>query len=130
MTTGAGTFNDVQVAVSPAGAIGSFTVTVVDDGDAACTGTAVGVFSGCGMPTIPTLSEWGLITLLLLLMSYGSIAMVGASKLAGVSTHNLPMPFNANFNLPFNNAIYRKALIITGLLVAIGFALSIAVIGY
>jgi len=77
---------------------------------------------------IPTLSEWGLITLLLLLMSYGSIAMVGIGKLVGITTHNLPMPFNTNFNIPFNSAIYRKALMITGLLVAIGFALSIAVI--
>jgi len=78
---------------------------------------------------IPTLSEWGLITLMLLLMSYGSIAMSAVGRLAGVTTRNVPLPGNKMFSLPFNNSVYRKALLITGLLVAGGFAASIATIG-
>lgn len=74
---------------------------------------------------IPTLSEWGLITLALMLMSYGSIVMAGAGKLAGTSNAQIPM----GFQLPFNAAILRKAFMFTIILAAIGYTMSIVLFG-
>jgi|GEM_PF-2588294 len=79
---------------------------------------------------IPTLSEWGLMTLALLLMTLGAVKMaVGSVALAGVGTKNVPMPFNASFKLPFNMAILRKAFHITAILSLIGFAICFAMYG-
>jgi len=75
MTNGTGMFNDTQTVVTPAGAVGSFNVTVTDDGDAACTTTIISIFDGCITPQIPTLSQWGLISLALLLMIFGAVTL-------------------------------------------------------
>lgn len=72
-------------------------------------------------PMIPTLSEWGLILLALLLLSYGSIVLASNQVLA--SNTRIPMPNKQYFTLPFHKAIFRKALSITALLVFIGFSI-------
>jgi|GEM_PF-4900769 len=72
-------------------------------------------------PIIPTLSEWGLIFLALLLLSYGSIVLASEQVLA--SHTQIPMPNKQYFTLPFHKAIFRKALSMTALLVFIGFSI-------
>lgn len=91
-----------------------------------CTATASQTLSSCSNATdIPTLSEWGLITLALMLMSYGSVVMAGAGKLAGTSNAQIPM----GFQLPFNAAILRKAFMFTGILALMGYTMSIVLFG-
>ncbi len=82
--------------------------------------------SPCSSADIPTLSQWGLITLALMLMSYGSVVMVGAGRLAG--TNNLQLPIGG-FQLPFNAAILRKAFVLTVVLAAVGYTMSIVLFG-
>jgi len=79
------------------------------------------------MPEVPTLSQWGLITLALLLATFGAITM-SATKLAFAGTSTVPMPFT-NINLPFNAAILRKALMLTGIAALIGFVICFAIYG-
>ena len=81
-------------------------------------------------PDIPTLSEWGLITLALLLMTLGAVKMaVGSVALAGTGNKNLPLPGGHSFRLPFDMAIFRKALNVTAILAIIGFAICFAIFG-
>jgi len=54
---------------------GSVTVTVTDDTDATCTLDSTVPFDGCTMPAIPTLSQWGLMSLALLLMIFGALKL-------------------------------------------------------
>ncbi len=81
--------------------------------------------NACPATDIPTLSEWGLITLALMLLSYGSIAMAGAGKLAGSNNMQLPV----GFNIPVNAAILRKAFAFTAILAIMGYACSIIFFG-
>ncbi len=74
---------------------------------------------------IPTLSEWGLITLALMLMTYGSIAMAGLGSLAG--TNNVSTPIG--LQLPVNAAILRKAFVLTAVLALLGYTMSIVFFG-
>ncbi len=132
--TGTGTYGTPSTFPGLAADGSTLTITITDDGDPNCTITeTVTAPAACSMdsPTtdIPTLSEWGLITLMLLLMSYGSIALTATTRLAGVRNRNINLPGGKMFSLPFDNAIYRKALMITALLVAGGFVASIATIG-
>ncbi len=89
-------------------------------------GDSFGECGQCATEEIPTLSEWGLITLALMLMSYGSIVMAGSGALAGANNVQLPI---SNFQLPFNAAILRKAFAITAVIAAIGYTLSIVCFG-
>ncbi len=75
--------------------------------------------------TIPTLSEWGLITLALMLMTYGTLAVAGVGAFAGTSNVNTPI----GFQLPVNAAILRKAFVLTTVLAAIGYGCSIVLFG-
>jgi len=120
----------VAVPVGPLPADGStFTIIVNDDADMMCTDTKGLVLTDCATsPTdIPTLSEWGLITLALLLMTFGSVKMaVGSVALANTSSRNIPVPGGSKLNLPFDSAIFRKSFMITGLLALVGFAICFA----
>ena len=79
---------------------------------------------------IPTLSEWGLMTLALLLMAFGSVKMaVGSLAFSGAGSQNLPLPGNTSFRLPFVSAIFRKAMLFTCALAGIGFAICFALYG-
>lgn len=69
----------------------SITITITDDMDNMCTLnaniTAPMPCSNTAQPPatdIPTLSQWGLITLMLLLMSYGAIALSNFGKLSAI----------------------------------------------
>jgi len=73
------------------------------------------------MPPVPTLSEWGLITLGLFLMSFGTIFVArreGALGMAGGTADmgDLSWVFRRP---PFFAAAYKKALLATGLLTAL-----------
>ncbi len=74
---------------------------------------------------IPTLSEWGLITLTLMLMTYGSLAMAGLGSLAGTNNVNTPI----GLQLPINVAILRKAFVLTAVLALLGYTMSIVFFG-
>lgn len=86
--TGSGTYGTPFVVTPDLPADGAtITVTITDDTDTTCTLTeTISAPAACSMdsPTtdIPTLSQWGLITLMLALMSYGAIAMSGFGELA------------------------------------------------
>ena len=103
------------------------------DFSSASTGIVTGVVAGgnctpCGDTTnIPTLSEWGLILLALLLMSYGAVQMT-AGKLATSGSSNIPIPMG-NFNLPFDAAIFQKSIKLTATLAFIGFIICFAIYG-
>ncbi len=79
---------------------------------------------------IPTLSQWGLMTLALLLMVFGSVKMaVGHVSLAGLGSQNIPMPFGQSLRLPFNSAILRKAFTLTAIAALVGFVICFAIYG-
>jgi len=102
---------------------------VIDD-DPTNTDTDGASFNAAIAPDIPTLSEWGLITLALLLMTLGAVKMaVGSVALAGTGSKNIPMPGGNSFRLPFDMAIFRKALNVTAILAIIGFAICFAIFG-
>jgi len=81
---GTGTWSDAGIGVAgqaygtPTAPImvtgaGSVTVTAIDDADPTCTATLTDTLVGCAMPGVPTLSQWGLMTLALLLMIFGAV---------------------------------------------------------
>ncbi len=83
-----------------------------------------------GTTDIPTLSEWGLITLALLLMAFGSVKMaVGNVAFAGIENYSIPIPSKGSFKLPYDAVIFKRALLFTGIFIIIGFAISIAIYG-
>jgi|GEM_PF-1255022 len=57
----------------------TFTINVNDDGDTACTSTDSAMFGDCATPAIPTLSQWGLMSLALLLMIFGAVKLSSVS---------------------------------------------------
>ncbi len=82
---------------------------------------------GCVPCIIPTLSEWGLMTLALLLMAFGSVTIAARQfALSGIGSRNIPLPTGSNFSLPFNAAIFRKAMYLTMFIALIGFAICFA----
>jgi len=127
----AGVAYGTVVSVGPVPADGTnWVINVNDDGDANCVDDSTVVLNDCAIPQIPTLSEWGLITLALLLMTLGAVKMaVGSVALAGTGSKNLPMPSGNSFRLPFDMAIFRKALNVTAILAIIGFAICFAIFG-
>lgn len=135
-TATTGTFGTPLTETVPAdGATYTITVTYTDPNDGTtCTAMMdVTAPAACslepGTTDIPTLSEWGLITLALMLMSYGSLAMVGTAGLAG-STRSQTFNFGSKmFSIPFDNRVYRKALMLTGLIAAAGFTGCFAMYG-
>jgi uncharacterized membrane protein YjfL (UPF0719 family) len=91
------------------------------------------ILAGAGStssPAVPTMSEWGLVTFVLLLLSFGTI-YVGRRKeefaMAGESgTFNIGAIFQKP---PFDLAIFKKTLLGTGILGAALGALSFALSG-
>jgi len=75
------------ISVGPLPADGTtFTINVNDDGDTACTDSASQTLTSCSGATtdVPTLSQWGLITLMLALMSFGAIKMSSITTLIAI----------------------------------------------
>jgi hypothetical protein len=79
--------------------------------------------TGGGGTGVPTLSEWGLILLTLLLLTGGVLFIMRQpatmSAMGGGSLHS-----EGGNPLPFVPAVFIKALTITGLLVLLGFAVA------
>jgi len=91
-----------------------------------CVGSITTPYECSDVASIPTLSQWGLIILALLLMTIGSLKM-GVVSFAGAGTSTIPV--GSSFKLPFNNAILRKAFMITGIMAIIGFAVCFGIYG-
>jgi len=71
---------------------------------------------------IPTLSQWGLICLALLFLSYGSIIMINESVVfAGFSTISLSIQQKDIYKLPFNKKVFKQVLPLTAILIGLGF---------
>ena len=80
-------------------------------------------------PAIPTMGEWGLILLALLILNFGTLAITsGKLQLAG-SGGGFSIG-NIYRNLPFNAVVYGKMLTVSLLFIVSGFALAIAFYGY
>lgn len=76
---------------------------------------------------VPTLSEWGLILLALLLMNLGSV-FIAQEKLALATPRNFKLPL-IPFQLPFSAECFNKAMVLTAIFAFVGFAGSIALTG-
>jgi len=70
-------------AVTDGSQLGSFSVTVSDADGSGCMGEIPGNFVGCATPAIPTLSQWGLMILALLMMTFGALK-IGSVRLSSV----------------------------------------------
>jgi|GEM_PF-1459999 len=119
---------DISVFVLADGAT-LFTLSIMDNAGASDAITAATACS-CSQPPvndIPTLSEWGLITLALLLMTYGSLKLVGSITIAGVNNLHLPIPNIMDLQLPFNHKILFKSLALTAILIITGFTICFAI---
>lgn len=79
---------------------------------------------------VPTLSQWGLIFLALMLMAFGALRM-GANSIALSAAGNtkLTIPVKNPFRLPYNKAIFYKSMLFTGILALIGFTICFAIYG-
>ncbi len=76
---------------------------------------------------IPTLSQWGLIFLALMLMSLGSVLLMNESlsySKIGIFTYQ-----NKSFNIPFDKKAFNFSIATTSLLILIGFAICFAIYG-
>lgn len=91
---------------------------------------AVSLQIGCAqnpVTDIPTLSEWGLILLSILLLSYGTlIIMANNVALSGIGNIQLPIK---EIYIPFSSFHFSIASVLTILLVIFGFVLSIILYG-
>ena len=77
---------------------------------------------------IPTLSQWGLICLALLLLNYGSIVMINESVVfAHFSTIDLSILQKDTYKLPFNKQIFKQVLPITAILIGLGFSICYSI---
>ncbi len=79
------------------------------------------------LPAVPTLSEWGLILLALLLMNLGSL-FIAQEKLALATPRNFKLPL-VSLQLPFSAEYFNKAVVSTAIFAFVGFAGSIALTG-
>ena len=75
----AGVAYGTTISGNMAGSVSTFTIIVTDDADAGCTATDTAVFGDCATPAIPTLSQWGLMSLALLLMIFGAVKLSSVS---------------------------------------------------
>lgn len=81
------------------------------------------------METIPTLSEWGLIFMAILLMTIGTLNVASATSFAGTNSLKLPSNISNIQLLPYSKSIFISASISTLLLVGIGFSFSLTFTG-
>ena len=80
------------------------------------------------LPTVPTLGQWGLIILSLLLTTFGVVALRSRQTvLAGVGTSSFPTGIH---QLPFDKVFFGKMLIYTMIGLAAVFAVAIGFFGY
>ncbi|MFK7908905.1 MAG: IPTL-CTERM sorting domain-containing protein, partial [Chitinophagales bacterium] len=108
------------------GSIGTKTVELIaDDGAGMCgpdTENKVGFITVIAA-MVPTLSEWGLILLALLLMNLGSV-VIAQEKFTLATARNYSFPFT-RLQLPFSSTHFNKAILLTAILVFVGFVGSI-----
>jgi len=76
---------------------------------------------------IPTLSEWGLILLALLLMNLGTVA-IAQEKMTLATSRNYSLPFT-RLSMPFSGTHFSKAILFTAICAFVGFAASIFLTG-
>jgi hypothetical protein len=74
----------------------------------------------CDVATIPTASEWGLITLGLLLLSFGTTMIIRKEGALATDQGNLSLDFNKPL---FNTGLFKKSLMVAlglGLMLSVG----------
>ncbi len=80
----------------------------------------------CGSQAIPTMGEWGLIILALLLLTFATVFMMGRkTAVAGFGTVS-----SNGAGIPFNKAAFGKMLAIVMVVLAAVFATAVGVFGY
>ncbi len=91
--------------------------------------------ANCGTNTsnnVPTLSEWGLILFILLLMNLGLLTTIN-QYVPVWQTQNQSVKINSykwkNLNIPFSKDLFKKALNIGLVMILIGFAFSLLFFG-
>jgi len=104
-------------------------ITVFGGGnDNSWSGNTGEVICDCNPETnIPTLGQWGLINLALLLVTFGAIKMT-ATRFVFSGATNISLPITNTF-LPFDIPIFRIALKTTAVLTVIGFGICFTVYG-
>lgn len=94
----------------------------------ACTICSDNGGGGSSTTDIPTLSEWGLILLTLLLMTFGSIQL-HANSLSTSIQNVVYLPVFKKATLPFEKSIFMHAVTITSLLIVVGFMICYKIYG-
>ncbi len=77
--------------------------------------------------SVPTLSEWGLIFMSILLMTVGTLK-IASTTFAGIGNLNIQVEVSS-YKLPFNKRSYTQAMILTVLLTCLGFVSSMILTG-
>lgn len=88
-------------------------------------------FSGFIIPLIPTMGEWGLIILALLVLSIGTLFVMQPS-LQTTNGQNLNLPFSqfTNWQIPFDKSTFLKIWVGTIAGLALIFSISTSFFGY
>ena len=135
---GAGTFNPSNTALNAtytptAGEIaaGSVTLTLTTDDPAglcpAGTGQMTITYNASPCVQVPTMGQWGLIILSLLLLTFGTVALQ-KRELAGANSAIVAA--SGVSSLPFNRAGFSKMLVIVMLILGAVFAIAVSLFGY
>ncbi len=105
----------------------TYTMTVVDAAGAS-DDVSGGPCTVCTGEPIPTASEWGLIILALILLSFGAVFIRQTEgKMAGNTGLNLPI--GDGIRMPFERQLYFKALLWTGFIACIAAICSLLIYG-
>jgi len=76
---------------------------------------------------VPTLSEWGLIVLALLILNFGALAIIARSQVVTTGQHRIAF---SPKKLPFNKVLFGICLLILATIVVAAFAVSILFFDY
>ena len=105
----------------PTGLTGTFTTT-----GNGLNPTSAEVITACTPVPVPTLSQWGLIFLSLLLLSFG-VVMISQPEVAFPGGNQAAFSIN---QLPFDKKIYSRFLLSVGSMVIFGFTIAGLFFGY
>lgn len=81
----------------------------------------------CATASVPTLSEWGIIFMFLLLLTFGTLA-IGQRETAFAGIGGIH--FSGGMNLPFDRTVYSKILAAVAGLVLVAFMIDFATSGF
>jgi len=121
--------------VSPNGTVVSATPGMTGGSETEANRIAGSVVIGAPVPPptpVPTMGEWALIILALIMMSMGVITVMRWESVRGLQTAggNAQLSMNTGNSLPFNKKSYFQILPIVWLSLAVVFAVSVIGFGY